>query len=54
MSLKILTLSSYNELPENLGNIEGLGELDVSGTYISFYLILKNKIFISNTLSFSF
>ena len=38
MSLKILTLSDYSkldELPENLGNIEGLEKLDVSGTTIT-------------------
>ena len=38
MSLKILTLSGcskLDELPENLGNIEGLEKLDVSGTAIS-------------------
>ncbi|XP_030932944.1 disease resistance protein RPP2B-like isoform X2 [Quercus lobata] len=38
MSLKILTLSGcskLDELPENLGNIEGLEELDVSGTAIT-------------------
>ena len=37
MSLKILTLSGYSkldELPENLGNIKGLEELDVSGIAI--------------------
>ena len=37
MSLKILTLSGcskIDELPENLGNLEGLEELDVSGTAI--------------------
>ncbi|XP_050254081.1 TMV resistance protein N-like isoform X2 [Quercus robur] len=37
MSLKILTLSGCSkleELPENLGNIEGLEKLDVSGTAI--------------------
>ncbi|XP_050254078.1 TMV resistance protein N-like [Quercus robur] len=38
MSLKILTLSGcskLDELPENLGNIEGLEKLDVSGTAIT-------------------
>ena len=38
MSLKILTLSGcskLNTLPENLGNIEGLEELDLSGTAIT-------------------
>nr|XP_023919224.1 TMV resistance protein N-like [Quercus suber] len=38
MSLKILTLSGcskINELPENLGNIKGLEELDVSETAIT-------------------
>ncbi|XP_050255293.1 TMV resistance protein N-like [Quercus robur] len=38
MSLKILTLSGcskLDELPENLGNIEGLEELDLSGTAIT-------------------
>ena len=38
MSLKILNLSGcskLSELPENLGNIEGLEELDVSGTVIT-------------------
>ena len=38
MSLKILTLSGYSkldELLENLGNIEGLEKLDVSGTTIT-------------------
>ncbi|XP_030934368.1 TMV resistance protein N-like isoform X1 [Quercus lobata] len=38
MSLKILTLSGcskLDELPENLGNIEGLENLDVSGTAIT-------------------
>ena len=38
MSLKILTLfgcSKLDELPENLGNIEGLEELDLSGTAIT-------------------
>ena len=37
MSLKILTLSGcskIDELPENLGNLKGLKELDVSGTAI--------------------
>ncbi|XP_030936726.1 TMV resistance protein N-like [Quercus lobata] len=38
MSLKILTLSGcskLDKLPENLGNIEGLEKLDVSGTAIT-------------------
>ncbi|XP_050253437.1 disease resistance protein RPV1-like [Quercus robur] len=37
MSLKVLTLSGcskLDELPENLGNLKGLEELDVSGTAI--------------------
>ncbi|KAL4597193.1 hypothetical protein ACB092_12G217600 [Castanea dentata] len=49
MSLKILTLSGcskINELPENLGNIKGLEELDVSETAIteipSSFVLLKN------------
>ena len=49
MSLKILTLSGcskINELPENLGNIKGLEELDVSETGItklsSSFVLLKN------------
>ena len=49
MSLKILTLSGcskIDELPENLGNLEGLEELDVSGTTIkalpTFIKLLKN------------
>ena len=49
MSLKILTLSScskINVLPENLGNIKGLEELDVSETTItelpSSFVLLKN------------
>ncbi|KAM3731588.1 hypothetical protein ACB098_12G175100 [Castanea mollissima] len=49
MSLKILTLSGcskINELPENLGNIKGLKELDVSETAIrelpSSFVFLKN------------
>ena len=49
MSLKILTLSGYSkvdELPENLGNIEGLEKLDVSGTTVTglpfFVVHLKN------------
>ena len=39
MSLKILTLSGCSKLdtlPENLGNLEGLEELDVSGTAIKY------------------
>ena len=49
MSPKILTLSVYSkldELPKNLGNIEGLEKLDVSGTTITglpfFVVHLKN------------
>ncbi|XP_065622821.1 disease resistance protein RUN1-like [Quercus suber] len=49
MSLKILTLSGcskINELPENLRNIKGLEELDVSETAIielpSSFVLLKN------------
>ena len=49
MSPKILTLSVYSkldELPKNLGNIEGLEKLDVSGTAITrlpfFVIHLKN------------
>ena len=49
MSLKILTLSGcskINELPENLGNIKGLEELDASETAItelpSSFVLLKN------------
>ncbi|XP_075648256.1 TMV resistance protein N-like [Castanea sativa] len=49
MSLKILTLSGcskINELPEDLGNIKGLKELDVSETAItelpSSFVLLKN------------
>ena len=49
MSLKILNLSGCSrlvKLPENLGNVEGLEELDVSGTPIrrlsSSIILLKN------------
>ena len=49
MSLKILTLFGYSkldELPENLGNVEGLEKLDVSGiaiTGLPFFVVhLKN------------
>ena len=49
MSLKTLNLSGYSrhvKLPENLGNLKGLEELDVSGTAIrelpSSTILLKN------------